>query len=50
MFNINSMRKIDEEKRNKIVQAVFDIIMEEGLAGLSFSKIASRVRVSTATA
>ena len=44
------MRTIDEEKRNKIVQAVFDIIMEEGLAGLSFSKIASRVRVSTATA
>ena len=44
------MRKIDEEKRNKIVQAVFDIVMEEGLGGLAFSKIAKRVKVSTATA
>ena len=44
------MRTIDEEKRNKIVQAVFDIVTEEGLAGLTFSKIAKRVKVSTATA
>ena len=44
------MRTIDEDKRDKIVQAVFDIVMEEGLTGLAFSKIAKRVKVSTATA
>ena len=44
-----SMRKIDVEKRNKVTQAVLQITMEDGLAGLSFDKLAKRAGVSSGT-
>ena len=43
------MRKIDVEKRNKVTQAVLQITMEDGLAGLSFDKLAKRGGVSSGT-
>ena len=43
------MRKIDVEKRNKVTQAVLQITMEDGLAGLSFDKLAKRAGVSSGT-
>ena len=43
------MRKIDVEKRNKVTQAVLQITMEDGLAGLSFDKLAKRAGISTGT-
>lgn len=43
------MRKIDTEKRDKVTQAVLQITMEEGLAGLSFDKLAKRAGISSGT-
>ena len=37
------------EKRNKVTQAVLQITMEDGLAGLSFDKLAKRAGVSSGT-
>ncbi|WP_171000730.1 TetR/AcrR family transcriptional regulator [Lactiplantibacillus pingfangensis] len=43
------MRKIDEGKKNRIKQAVFEIARDEGIAGLSFGKLAKRAGVSSGT-
>lgn len=43
------MRKIDEGKKNRIKQAVFEITRDEGIAGLSFGKLAKRAGVSSGT-
>ena len=43
------MRTIDTEKRDRVVQTVLQITMEEGLAALSFDKLAKRAGISTGT-
>lgn len=43
------MRKIDEEKKKSIEQAILTITQEEGIQGLSFGKIAKRAQVSSGT-
>lgn len=43
------MRNKDEFKQNKIKHVVLQIVAEDGLAGLSFAKIASRAGVSSGT-
>lgn len=43
------MRKIDENKRQAIIKAVFQITSAEGITNLSISKIAKQVGVSKAT-
>lgn len=43
------MRRIDTEKRDKVVQTVLQITMEGGLAALSFDKLAKRAGISTGT-
>lgn len=43
------MRKIDENKKLAITQAVFQITQEVGLAGLSIAKVAKLAEVSPAT-
>lgn len=35
-----NMREKDQSKKAKIIQAVFEIVDRDGLAGLSFGKIA----------
>lgn len=41
------MRKIDEQKKQTVEQAVLTITKEEGIQGLSFGKIAKRAHVSS---
>jgi len=41
------MRKIDEQKKQAVEQAVLTITQEEGIQGLSFGKIAKRAHVSS---
>lgn len=48
-FIIKNMRTIDTEKRDRVVQTVLQITMEEGLAALSFDKLAKRAGISTGT-
>ncbi|WP_125588035.1 TetR/AcrR family transcriptional regulator [Companilactobacillus jidongensis] len=43
------MRKIDENKKDRIKQAIFEIVDEEGIPALSFGKIAKRANVSSGT-
>ena len=43
------MRTIDAAKREKVTQTVLQITMEEGLAALSFDKLAKRAGISTGT-
>ncbi|MFC6259794.1 TetR/AcrR family transcriptional regulator [Levilactobacillus fujinensis] len=43
------MRKIDEAKKERIKQAVFEITRDEGIAALSFGKIAKLACVSSGT-
>jgi AcrR family transcriptional regulator len=43
------MRKINEAKRQSIVQAVYQITYDEGITNLSIAKIAKKVGVSKAT-
>lgn len=43
------MRKIDESKKERIKQAVFEITRDEGIAALSFGKIAKLAAVSSGT-
>lgn len=43
------MRTIDTAKRDKVVQTVLQITMEEGLAALSFDKLAKRAGISSGT-
>ena len=43
------MRTIDTEKRDRVVQTVLQITMEEGLAALSFDKLAKLAGISTGT-
>ena len=43
------MRTIDTAKRYKVIQTVLQITMEEGLAALSFDKLAKRAGISTGT-
>lgn len=43
------MRKVDESKKELIKQVVFQIVFDEGLSALSFSKIAKRAGVSSGT-
>jgi len=43
------MRKIDEGKKERIKQAVFEITRDEGIAALSFGKIAKLAAVSSGT-
>ncbi len=43
------MRTIDTEKRDKVIQTVLQITMEEGLAALSFDKLARRAGISSGT-
>jgi len=43
------MRKIDEGKKERIKQAVFEITRDEGIAALSFGKIAKMANVSSGT-
>ena len=41
------MRTIDTAKRDKVIQTVLQITMEEGLAALSFDKLAKRAGAGT---
>ena len=43
------MRKIDEGKKERVKQAVFEITRDEGIAALSFGKIAKCAHVSSGT-
>ena len=43
------MRTIDAAKREKVTQTVLQITMEEGLAALSFDKLAKRAGISSGT-
>ena len=43
------MRTIDTAKRDKVIQTVLQITMEEGLAALSFDKLAKRAGISSGT-
>ena len=43
------MRTIDVAKREKVTQTVLQITMEEGLAALSFDKLAKRAGISSGT-
>ena len=43
------MRKIDENKKDRIKQAILEIVDEEGIPSLSFGKIAKRANVSSGT-
>ncbi|WP_125580739.1 TetR/AcrR family transcriptional regulator [Levilactobacillus cerevisiae] len=43
------MRKIDEGKKERVKLAVFEITRDEGIAGLSFGKIAKHANVSSGT-
>lgn len=43
------MRTIDTTKRDKVVQTVLQITMEEGLAALSFDKLSKRAGISSGT-
>lgn len=43
------MREKDQTKKEKIVQAVFEIVDHDGLAGLSFGKIAKWAGISSGT-
>lgn len=44
-----SMRTIDTAKRDKVTETVLQIAMEEGLAALSFDKLAKRAGISSGT-
>ena len=48
-FLIITMRTIDTAKRDKVIQTVLQITMEEGLAALSFDKLAKRAGISSGT-
>ena len=48
-FIIRIMRTIDTAKRDKVIQTVLQITMEEGLAALSFDKLAKRAGISSGT-
>ena len=41
------MRTIDTAKRDKVIQTVLQITMEDGLAALSFDKLAKRAGAGT---
>lgn len=43
------MRTIDTAKRDKVTETVLQITMEEGLAALSFDKLAKRAGISSGT-
>jgi Transcriptional regulator len=43
---INDMKKKDDEKYQKIIQAAIQIILEDGAATLSTTKVAKRVAIS----
>ncbi|WP_412146954.1 TetR/AcrR family transcriptional regulator [Limosilactobacillus mucosae] len=43
------MREKDQSKKAKIIQAVFEIVDRDGLAGLSFGKIAKWAGISSGT-
>lgn len=44
-----NMREKDQSKKAKIIQAVFEIVDRDGLAGLSFGKIAKWAGISSGT-
>lgn len=48
-FNIWRMRHKDENKNESIFNATIDLINEQGLAGVSMSKIAKKAKVSAST-
>ena len=43
------MRKIDSQKLKALQEAVFELTVSDGLAGLSMSKIAKKANISPST-